>query len=473
MNYIKEHKILSIIISLCLVMVIGVASAIVISNNNDKIKIESESVSQEVVSTESSGESEIISSDENVSSNEISSQEAASSKVESVASKVPVKQNTTTKKPVATKKPTTVTNTVPSYNYNTNVDIDNNIFLDSLVYTGYNIKKHRADGLMWKYVLASQKRGKGWLSKIGYAGGSSGYETVNGKPDIKAFEKRGLVCASYVTYVYFNYLPNVAGINTSSLTKPKKSYSANDWYIAASDWVKKGYSKSVGFKASKTSAGFINFKLNEDIPIGSIMAFSDAKKPGSKHCSHVAIYAGYKNGYHWVFHVGNDNGPEFCAVERMHFGPDPQWPLAVITTPSNIRMSALLEVTVKDSNGTALSGVKINLKNNKTGKVTYLGSTNSKGILIAQNLSYGDYTVIQTVPSGYTCAKPSAIVKLTTANNSYNKVGFTDTLIPPPPKQESSSSEPSSSEESSEIQTPSDESSSSSSSLTQSTTTTP
>ena len=293
---------------------------------------------------------------------------------------------------------------------------------------------------MWKYVLASQKRGKGWLSKIGYAGGCTGYETVNGKPDIKRFEKGGLVCASYVTYVYFNYLPNVAGIDTSSLTKPVKSYSANDWYIAACDWVKKGYSKSVGFTASKTSAGFINFKLKEEIPIGSIMAFSDAKKPGSKHCSHVAIYAGYKNGYHWVYHVGNDNGPEFCAVERMYFGPDPQWPLAVITTPSNIRMSALLEVSVKASDGKALSGVKVSLKNTKTGKVTNLGTTNNKGIVTAQNLAYGDYTVIQAVPDGYTCAKPSVSVKLTTANNSYNKVSFVNKAIPP--------SEPTSSEES-------------------------
>ena len=472
MNYVKEHKILSSIVSLCLVMVIGVASAIVINNNNDKIEKEPESVSQEVISTESSEESAVTSSEEVISSEVISSQPITSSKVESVASKPTVSQNTVTKKPAATKKPTAVTNTVTSYNYNTNVDIDNNIFLDSLVYTGYNLKKHRADGLMWQYVLASQKRGKGWLSKIGYAGGSTGYETYKGKPDIKKFEKSGLVCASYVTYVYFNYLPNVAGIDTSSLTKPKKSYSANDWYLAASDWVKKGYSKSVKFKASKTSSGFINFKLNEDIPIGSIMAFSDAKKPGSKHCSHVAIYAGYKNGYHWVFHVGNDNGPEFCAVERMHFGPDPQWPLAVITTPSNIRMSALLEVSVKSADGKALSGVKINLKNNKTGKITYLGATNGKGILITQNLAYGDYTVVQTVPTGYTCAKPSCAVKLTTANNSYNKVSFVDALIPPPESEpESSSSEQVSSGDSSQTSS-SEESSGDSSSTTQSDNTT-
>lgn len=213
------------------------------------------------------------------------------------------------------------------------LDLEENPFFDSLVYTGYNIEKHRADGMMWHYLLASQKRGRGWLSDITYAGGSTGYETTEeGLPDISFFEKHGLVCASYVTYVYFNYLPNIMGIDTSELTRPEKSYSANDWYVAAKDWVDKGYSQTMDFEASLTNAGFIDFSTEKEIPIGSIIAFCDAKNK-SDYCSHVVIYAGYENDYHWVYHVGNENGPEFCSVQRMHFGPDPQWPIAVITTP--------------------------------------------------------------------------------------------------------------------------------------------
>lgn len=213
------------------------------------------------------------------------------------------------------------------------LDLEENPFFDSLVYTGYNIEKHRSDGMMWYYLLASQKRDRGWLSNITYAGGSTGYETTaEGLPDISFFEKYGLVCASYVTYVYFNYLPNVVGIDTSELTKPEKSYSANDWYIAAKDWVDKGYSETIDFEASLTNAGFIDFSTEEEIPIGSIIAFCDAKNK-SDYCSHVVIYAGYENDYHWVYHVGNENGPEFCSVQRMHFGPDPQWPICIITTP--------------------------------------------------------------------------------------------------------------------------------------------
>ena len=228
--------------------------------------------------------------------------------------------------------------------YNAGLDLEDNPFWDSLVYTGYNIEKHRSDGLMWHYVLAAHKRGKGWLSDITYAGGSTGYETTEeGVPDIGFFEDYGLVCASYVTYVYFNYLPNVAGIDTSVLTKPEKSYSANDWYIAAKDWVEQGYSETIDFEASLTGAGFIDFETLEEMPVGSIIAFCDSRNK-SDHCSHVVIYAGYENNYHWVYHVGNENGPEFCSVERMHFGPDPQWPIAVITTPDFV-MEALTEST--------------------------------------------------------------------------------------------------------------------------------
>lgn len=323
------------------------------------------------------------------------------------------------------------------YKYNSNSDIDDNIFLDALIYTGYNINKHRADGRMWQYILAANKRGLGYLSNITYGGGSSGYETSGGKPDIKYFEKHGLVCASYVTYVYFNYLPNVAGIDTSALPKPARSTSANDWYLALKQWVNKGYSRKISFTASKTSAGFVNFKPSEKIPIGSIVVFCDSRNR-SDYGSHVAIYAGYKNNYNWLFHVGNKNGPEFCAVERMNFGHDPQWPIAVITPPENIRMSAMLEVTVTDNSGKPVSGASVSLKNSKTGTVINLGMSGGKA-LTKEGLTYGDYTLSFTVPAGYTAESTVKTLKLTTANNSKNTVNITLTAIPPAPSESPSS----------------------------------
>ncbi len=247
------------------------------------------------------------------------------------ASKKTTAKKTATKKTTAKK--TTVKKTTAKKKTAKKMTFTKNVYLDALIYTGYNYKKTVKDNPKWNYVLCAQKRGMGWLSKITYGVGSSGYEkTKKGKPDIKKFQRGGLVCASYVTYVYFNYLPNVAKIKTSKLAKPKKSYCANDWYIAAQKWVKKGYSKKLKYTA-KSNGNLTVFTPKQKIPIGSIVLFTDFKNRNN-HCTHVCIYAGEKNGYHWVTHVGNANGPEFCAMERMSCGPDPQWPLAVISTPN-------------------------------------------------------------------------------------------------------------------------------------------
>ncbi len=311
--------------------------------------------------------------------------------------------------------------------YNTNLDIEDNVFMDALLYTGYNMKKHRADGNMWVYILSADKRGLGYLSDIGYGGGCTGLETTaDGLPDIEAFERGGLVCASFATYVYFNYLPNVAGIDTSMLTLPDRTYNAHSFYIAAQDWIQKGLARSIGFTASR-AGGYIQFTPDEEIPIGSIMIFEDDRLRDGRG-SHAVVYGGYKNGHHWVYQVGTDNGPEMCAVERMLFGPDPQWPLMVIT-PTTIRMSATVEVTVKDQNGAPVANAAVTAKNAKNGKTVSLGKTDANGKLTKDGLNYGEYELQQTVPGGYTCATATQKVTLTPKNNSLNTITFTNTKV--------------------------------------------
>ena len=392
-----SKRILAFLLAFALIFVAGCKK-----NSTPTIEIESSSV------TETS--SEEVSSEE--SSSDASSSDTSSSK--------PTESTPLSPAPV---RPQT------DYEYNTNMDINDNVFMDSLIYTGYNIQKHIADGEMWVYRLASTKRAKGWLSKIGYNGVASGYETNSeGKPDIKYFERSGgLVCASYVTYVYYNYLPNVAGIDTSFLDRPEKSVWADDMYKAAKKWVEKGYSRYIDFSVYKDGAGYLHFTPKEEIPIGSIMVMCNAldKKDVGMH---VSVYAGYQNGYHWVYHVGNDNGPEFCAVERMHFGPDPQWPLKVITTPGNIRMAACLEITLTDDSGNAISGVEFKAKNKKSGTEYKIGKTDANGKLSKEGLPYGDYVLTQTVPSGYTNTSPSMEVTLATANNSLTQLSLTNNL---------------------------------------------
>lgn len=307
------------------------------------------------------------------------------------------------------------------FGYNTNLNIEDNVFMDALLYTGYHMDKHRADGNMWVYILSERKRGLGYLSNITFGGGSTGLETTaDGKPDIAAFERGGLVCASFASYVYFNYLPNVAGIDTSCLTRPERTYNAHSFYTAAKDWVKKGYSYSIGFTASRTGEGYIVFRPKQEIPIGSIIVFEDDRKHDGRG-SHIVVYAGEKNGYHWVYQVGTKNGPEMCAVERMLFGPDPQWPLAVISTPQTIRMAAMAEVSAVDEAGAPIAGAAVTLKYKKTGETVSLGKTGRGGKTAREGLAYGFYTLSITLPKGYTDRQTTQTVELTPANNSCNR----------------------------------------------------
>ncbi|MBO5837940.1 MAG: hypothetical protein J6Q92_08685 [Oscillospiraceae bacterium] len=311
--------------------------------------------------------------------------------------------------------------------------LDNNVYMDALVYTGYNIKKHRSDGMMWKFVPAEDKAKLGYLSDITYGGGSTGYETTDeGKPNIQKFENRSLVCASFVTYVYLNYMPNVAGIDTSALGKPGNSLSANSWYSLAKKWVKNGYSESIPFYSKAQGAigsAFIKFKPEKDIPVGSLIFFCNPKLADKTEASHVAIFAGYKNGYYWLYHVGNKNGPEFCAVQRMNFGPNARWPIAIITPPNTVRFSPVLEIELVDKAGKPISGSEFILKHPKTGKELSLGVTDAEGKLVREDLGYGDYELVQVVPEGYSCEKTTNKIKISGVNNSLNKVLVVNTKV--------------------------------------------
>lgn len=423
--FIQKYKAITII--LAIIMVVSIVSACGRKNethkNNSEISADSEvsvNVSEEVLTD---SVPELIYAEEK---SETLTTASGTEKLQKTATERETSEVVEKKQYVGT-----------DYKYNSNMNVNDNVFLDALVYTGYNIQAQRNSGLMWasgnNYVLCSRKRGLGWLSGITYGGGCTGYETdTDGRPNIRRFEKGGLVCASYVTYVYFNYLPNVAGIDTSVLTRPERSYDANSWYIAANSWVNSGYSRYIDFKAN--DGGSINrdisFSPAEEIPIGSIICLEDWYKRDG-HCSHVSIYAGFSGGYHWVTHVGNANGPEFCVIERMNRKPDPQWPLKIITPPSNIRFSASVEVLVTDGDGNPIKGAVINIESTSNGKVTELGITDENGRVAGDGYAYGGYRIIQTVPDGYTCENNIADVSFTTGNNSMNTVKFINNLVVP------------------------------------------
>ena len=276
-----------------------------------------------------------------------------------------------------------------------------NVYLDALAYTGYQVQAQKNDGTIYKTYGS---RASAYGSNISYGLTKYGTETVTKSgtatglaPDIAGFESSGLCCASYVSYVYYNYLPNIAGINTSDVAKPSNPRSASSYNTAANAWVNAGTARRISFTQSSNGD---NFNPSEEIPIGSLIVFKHIPTGG---IAHVAIYAGYYNGIHFVTHVGNDRGPEFSTIVGMSKGDYPEAVVQVVA-PQFVEESGMIEVYKKDPNGKNLSGAYFLATNTETGEEYGIGPTNSNGYACTQeDLPYGTYKIVETVfPTDYT-----------------------------------------------------------------------
>ena len=280
-------------------------------------------------------------------------------------------------------------------------DMLDNAYLDALEYTGYKVQTQKNDGTIFKKYSGSAPASV--RSNISYGTGPSGLETVTKSgtvtglaPDIAKFEQSGLCCASYVSYVYFNYLPNIAGIDTSGTPAPSNPRAAVAYKNAADFWISSGIARSVPFTQNSDGSGFAS---SETIPIGSLVVF---KNISSGTIAHIAIYAGYYNGNHFITHVGNDRGPEFCTVSGMSKGGSPQV-VASITAPEFVEANGAIEVYKKDTDGKSLAGAVFVATNDKTGTQYRIGPTNANGYAVSDDaLPFGSYTVKETVfPANY------------------------------------------------------------------------
>ena len=185
---------------------------------------------------------------------------------------------------------------------------------------------------------------------------------------------------------------------------------ADGWYEVAKTWVKKGWSEFIKFDCRTVagSGGQLRITPEKSIPIGSIIVTANDSNPNTDYAGHVSVYAGYKDGYNWVYQVGTPNGPEFCSIERMGYNPDPhyrQWLIAIITPPNIINYAPILEVTVKDSEGNPVKDAAVSIKRDKNGKVIDLGKTDDKGFAKKDYLYYDGVTVTVTGADGKTATK--------------------------------------------------------------------
>lgn len=293
-----------------------------------------------------------------------------------------------------------------------------NVYLDALAYTGYDVQALKNNGQI--FIKYGSMVSDIILSNISYDTGfaNEGTETVSdsstvsGKaPNLARFEKYGLCCASYCSYVYFNYLPNIAGVDTSDYIRPTNLKSSGAWSTAAEKWVESGLAREIKFKQSSDGK---TFTADEEIPIGSLIVFTASGK-----VSHVGLYAGKYNGKNFITHVGNSRGPEIITLEGLSKNGSAELVSSVIV-PEFVEENGAIEVYKKDVNGKALSGAVFVATHKETGIQYKIGPTNSNGYAITQErIPFGTYTVKETVfPTNYQASGQS---EWTVTLNSSNK----------------------------------------------------
>lgn len=279
-------------------------------------------------------------------------------------------------------------------------DMLDNVFLDALTYTGYKTETQKADGSV--FVTYGTKTPSSVLSGIGYGTGASGLETVaaNTKtglaPNLESFKSGGLCCASYVSYVYYNYLPNIANRDVTAFPCPSNPRSPVAYNTAANSWVESGVARRISFTQSGST-----FTPAEEIPLGSLVIF---KNISTGAVAHVAIYAGTYNGKHFVTHVGDDNGPEISTIEGMSKGSSPEAVVQVVV-PKIGEPTGTIAVYKTDENGTPLAGARFSATwAEHPENVFLLDTTDQNGNgKINFGVPYGTYIIREvTFPEGYT-----------------------------------------------------------------------
>ncbi len=254
-----------------------------------------------------------------------------------------------------------------------------NIYIDALEYTGYDVSKQIKNKTIFvKYGSATPKR---ILSNIGYGWSSTedGMSTEefgkSFKPDIEAFEKSDICCASYVAYVVFNYLPNIARVDTSKYTQPESKINVSSWLVALEEWIENKL-------ANRVEPDDEDFEW-DSIPIGSVLIFGNGE--------HIALYAGEYNELHFVTHVGNERGPEIHTVEELSVSECGE--LSEIYVPKYATSKSKIRIISKNESSEFVKNGLFcfySIMNSKTEIIEYVST---KDDVIEIELPIGEYCV--------------------------------------------------------------------------------
>lgn len=305
-----------------------------------------------------------------------------------------------------------------------------NTILRALEYTGVGVQTLKDNNWLYtaQYISGQLKlNAPSLLSGIPYWEGvgacPNGNETVSASgtatglaPNIAYFKSNGLVCASFVTYYLLNYLPNIEGVDVSTIANAANSNSAYWGLASVLLW-----SNTLNQLAGQSGSGVTKYTsastAYQNLVPGDVIVFQSLND-GS--LNHVGIYAGeydlISNGtsrgtYHFLIHVGNSRGPEITTVEYMADAgfksctPVVWYHLDIHDQPEN----GYIQIYKKDTSGSALSGAVFTAVNRSTGASFKIGPTNASGYAKSGELPLGTYKVTETTfPNGYEASGQSS-----------------------------------------------------------------
>lgn len=316
-----------------------------------------------------------------------------------------------------------------------NWKIDDNVYLDALTYLGFDLdgyKKAYPD----TWLNAWDTKTLPYQGKAPYGLGATGLETKNGKPNLAAFQEGGLVCGSFVAYVLLNYMPNVAGINTSSIAAAMKGRNTK----TAAEW-------DQGLATMVASGGKVEvFNINGDeskyslLQGGDILIYADNQGRISHVDLHIGaaqvVSYGVKQTFHVVVFAGGTN-PGLEAAERMADGENTNSPgklLRAYRISDIVNPFGGIELYKTDPNGNPLAGAEFKVYDTANAvKATLV--TDSKGYAATEirDLEVGTYTVKETkAPTNYQLSSTTYTVKV--EGNKMSRVGGANFTIQNVPK---------------------------------------
>lgn len=202
-------------------------------------------------------------------------------------------------------------------------ELTDNSVLRAMSWLGYDVNGQIANGDLYSvygaFELSEKYRSKIFYDEKGVYG-LEGNDTVSdptsptGKsPALDKFKKRGLICASFTTYYYLNYLPNVEGIDMSWMQQAFDRYISGGyhyravltWDLAFKDLANQGKVTKIGTSAENVD--------RTKLATGDLVLFSST----DYRYSHVAIYLGSVRGEDYVVHCAYKRGVEINTLSAI------------------------------------------------------------------------------------------------------------------------------------------------------------